>query len=460
MLTLKSKRILLVDDNEAFLNALKSALEQTGATIKTANGGRIAQQIIGLEDFDAIVSDINMPEVNGIELTHYVKRTKPTPVILTTGFAELKETEEAHEVGADAFLAKPFTKEDLLDILRKYLKLEDIQSESSEDTASKDLEFCPISIDDFVSGRQIRYNIFIRLSQGNFVKVAHQGEDLSTDRIRAYKNKNIHFLYLQKDDFRKYVGFNLSLVPLVQSSGAIEKRRKLEFLKHTNEIILTQMMADGVDKDTFEAASVSVNGMVSLVSDHKDLIQMLSSVQAERGYLYSHCVAVSLYGVMIARQIGWTSPMTLFKVAMGGLLHDIGMREIDPSIVDKPRNELTVDQIHALETHPVRGMDILSRVPSIPDDVIQITYQHHEDCLGLGFPLGLNRSRIHPMAKLIAVAETFCTIWGRSPSEKIPALDAVKRTVSLYGDRLDLAFQGGLMRLFGLDPQAPPRSSF
>jgi DNA-binding NtrC family response regulator len=104
-----AKRILVVDDDEIFRTALKSTLEAEGYQIAVAANGKIAQNLIGVETFDSVISDIRMPEVNGIELLHFAKRTRPElPVILMTGFAELEETNEAFQLGANQFLSKPF----------------------------------------------------------------------------------------------------------------------------------------------------------------------------------------------------------------------------------------------------------------------------------------------------------------------------------------------------------------
>lgn len=450
------KRILLVDDNETFLGALKIAFQRTGCVVTTATNGRVAVDLIGLEDFDAIVSDIHMPELNGIQLLHAVKKMRNTPVILTTGFAELKETQEAHELGADGFLAKPFRREDLMSLLMKVLKLED----PAPSTPDLDGEFSRIGIDEFISGSTIRYNIFVRVAKDNYVKVAHEGEDLAIERIRSYMEKKIRYLYLRKEDFRRYVGFNAQLAPMVKANQGVSKEKKLAFLRHTNEIILSQLYSDAIEEDSFQMASTVVQNTTDLLSEASDVFMLLDALKNSGDDLHAHSVGVSLYSVLIAKQTGWTSQATLFKVAMGGLLHDIGLKEIEPEIVRKSREALSAAEVKIFETHPQRGMELLSRVKSVPDDIAQIAYQHHENCLGTGYPKKLSRSRIHPMAKLVSVADKFCELLlGHGGSERYTTKEAAERIAVLHADELDNNFVLSLFQLLRLVPPkhiAPP----
>ena len=112
---MEKKRVLVVDDDEAMRIALRKLLVEEGYEVVDVDGAKSAQNLISLERFDLVISDIRMPEMNGIELLLFIKRTKPIPVILITGFSELTETQEAYTLGADEFIPKPFKREELLE---------------------------------------------------------------------------------------------------------------------------------------------------------------------------------------------------------------------------------------------------------------------------------------------------------------------------------------------------------
>lgn len=455
---ISDKHVLVVDDEDLFRNALASTLKHEGYKVTAVQHGKLAQDVIGLEKVDAVISDINMPGMSGIELLHQLKKTNPElPVVLMTGFSDLKETTEAYDLGAKGFLAKPFKKEELLELLKVILadNLDAKDADVSEE--NQDLNYCKLSIDDFISGKEIKFDIYVRLSATKYVKIAHQGEDMPVERIRAYKGKNIRFLFMRKEDFRKYLGMNLTLLPLVNASDAISKEKKDAFIRHTNEVILENIYLNEVTEETFENAKMIVESSVSLLSDSNDLFGLLKMLNSHTDHLYAHSVAVSMYSVMIAKEMHWTSPANIYKVAMGGLLHDIGKKEVPREILDKARKAMTPEEVKMYETHPYRGMEILNQLSSVPSDVLQIVLQHHENCLGLGYPMKLSKNRTHPMARLVCVANEFCKLVVKGPDgPRMTPHDALQRMHTVQSDRLDSTFFSALMRVFKFSPPSSP----
>lgn len=450
-----SGRILVVDDQELFQGALKSALQREGFEVSSASNVKEALTVIAVEDFVAVITDLNMPGGNGLEILQYVKKHRPSlPVILMTGFADLREAYEAGEKGADGFLAKPFKREELLEALRDCLRS---RTDQKSEPDNQDENFCRLSIEDFVSGRNIQYGIFIRLSSTKYVKIAHQGESLPVDRIRAFKTKGLRHLYMRKEDFRKYVGFNVDLSRAVKASQ-LSKEKKLNFMKHTAEILLEHIRSNDLNQEIYDDAATVVETTVSIFCDDPDAFDLLSLLSSHTDFLYSHSLGVSLYSALIARELKWTSPANLFKVSMGGLMHDIGKKEIDRSILSKSRRELSAEEVKLIETHPIRGLEILSGVRSIPSDVLQIVYQHHENCVGLGYPKRLPGSKIHPMAKVVSVANEFCNLaLASAHGPGIPPKEAIERLIAADAEALDPAAFAALSKAFKFVP--PPRNA-
>jgi HD-GYP domain-containing protein (c-di-GMP phosphodiesterase class II) len=154
---------------------------------------------------------------------------------------------------------------------------------------------------------------------------------------------------------------------------------------------------------------------------------------------------------MICREVGWTASQTLFKAAIAGLMHDIGKKEIDQHLLAKRPGELTESEAELIKTHATRGMEILSDVPSIPPDLIQAVLQHHEDCAGTGYPAGLTKATIQPLARLIAVADELVDLIVPGPGQpRLSPRDALVRLQALHGDKLDPAFVTPLYTILGL----------
>ena len=106
-------KILLVDDDISFRGALMATLEIAGHDITSAENGLEALEVLKENKFDLIISDIQMPKMNGVDLTKEVRKNSQIPIILITGFSQIFETKQAFEIGANDFIPKPFEREDI-----------------------------------------------------------------------------------------------------------------------------------------------------------------------------------------------------------------------------------------------------------------------------------------------------------------------------------------------------------
>ncbi|HKN88278.1 MAG TPA: response regulator [Nitrospiraceae bacterium] len=119
-------RLLIVDDDTAMLTALSAMVEWRvpGATIDTATSGRAALERIAQIDYDAIVSDIKMPEMDGLALMERVLTMRPTtPTLLVTGHGDHELGVKALNAGAYAFIQKPIDREFFVAWLKRAIQL-------------------------------------------------------------------------------------------------------------------------------------------------------------------------------------------------------------------------------------------------------------------------------------------------------------------------------------------------
>ncbi|HWP82302.1 MAG TPA: response regulator [Bacteroidota bacterium] len=115
-------RILVVDDEDALRTVLSSELEGEGYQVASAADGEEAIKLLGAQQFDLILLDIKMPNVDGFEVLKFVKQQAPkTKVIMLTGFADLKNAIESKKLGAEDFVSKPYDLVDLLTTVERVL---------------------------------------------------------------------------------------------------------------------------------------------------------------------------------------------------------------------------------------------------------------------------------------------------------------------------------------------------
>jgi two-component system chemotaxis response regulator CheY len=112
------QRILIVEDSETMRSMLMATLEDLAGPVKVdeAASGFEALRMLPRVRYDLIVTDINMPDINGLELVSFVKRIEQyahVPVIIVSTEGSERDRDKGLELGADAYLVKPFDPEEL-----------------------------------------------------------------------------------------------------------------------------------------------------------------------------------------------------------------------------------------------------------------------------------------------------------------------------------------------------------
>lgn len=119
---MSSKTILYVEDNELNRRIVRDLLRRTSYRLLEAPDGETGIAVARQERPDLILMDVQLPVVSGIEATRTLRAelaTATTPIIAITSFALAGDEEKARQAGATAYLAKPYSPRDLLELIRR-----------------------------------------------------------------------------------------------------------------------------------------------------------------------------------------------------------------------------------------------------------------------------------------------------------------------------------------------------
>lgn len=116
-------RILIVEDSSAMRAFVRAALEEAAVVreVVEASSGFEALRVLPREAFELAIVDINMPDVNGLELIRFMRSSeahKSTPLLVISSESSERDRERGLSLGANAYLAKPFTAEALIGAVR------------------------------------------------------------------------------------------------------------------------------------------------------------------------------------------------------------------------------------------------------------------------------------------------------------------------------------------------------
>ena len=141
MKTAEQSRILIIDDQETIRKSLKLALEREGYLVETAENGREAIRKSKEEFYNMALVDLRLPDMDGIELLTKMRETVPKMVkIIITGYPSLENAIEAVNRGADGYIVKPYTMEDLLRKIKEHLQKQREAKKYSEEKVKEFIE--------------------------------------------------------------------------------------------------------------------------------------------------------------------------------------------------------------------------------------------------------------------------------------------------------------------------------
>src|SRR6185503_5174366 len=126
-------RILVIDDETAIREAIRMTLEYEGYKIDEARSGQDGLDKAGKVPYDAILLDIKMPVLDGIEVLENLKEQKVTsPVVMVSGHGDVHTAVECTKRGAFDFLEKPLNRDKLLLTVRNAVRLRTVEEENIE----------------------------------------------------------------------------------------------------------------------------------------------------------------------------------------------------------------------------------------------------------------------------------------------------------------------------------------
>ena len=118
-----ARRVLIVDDDELVLMALRELLRSEKYEVHTFSRGSAALEKLDQEDFDLLILDIVMPEMDGFELCTQIRErmtaTEITPILFLTAKNQEEDIKRGLEVGASLFLSKPISPHKLLAVIKE-----------------------------------------------------------------------------------------------------------------------------------------------------------------------------------------------------------------------------------------------------------------------------------------------------------------------------------------------------
>ncbi|MDY6789648.1 MAG: response regulator [Thermodesulfobacteriota bacterium] len=462
------KTILFVDDEKSILGITSEYFQRKGYRVVTANNGVEAKKILEQEQIDCCFTDINMPEMNGLELAEHIWITDNTiPVVIMTAYPSLDNTIRTIQNGVVDFLTKPVNLNQMelcaqrvlhqrqLFIENLLLKKE-VEGKTRLEKLNQELlhkvdELHTLNkIMNVFSSIGISSDVFKRLVDMT-VKISHADEShffVIDEKMKTpievtasaadKKSPDIEALISNTDD-RSFTetGINKIIMESVADEMPLLVSRNngtyglpdaiLSFMIVPLVIrdkvfgVLTASIKNGTKRFTendlyylsFMAhnAGFAIENLALYENIYENLFATLyafvNTIEARDPYTRQHSTRVTSIAIVIGKELGCTSEeLDILNVA--GHLHDIGKIGIRDDILLKP-GRLTPEEFEKIKEHPVIGANIVKQLGQW-DREMEVIRCHHERFDGAGYPDGLKGEEIPFLGRILAVADVYDAI--------------------------------------------------
>ena len=291
--------------------------------------------------------------------------------------------------------------------------------------AYKHIRLYQISSKMFEVGKKYDYSIYYQ-NKGKFFKKLLSENAIFDNKIKIFIKKNkIKNLFIKTLDYPKYKKDMEIYVKKILSDENIDISIKADLLHESVSEIINSLLTQKLNYETFKQAESLIEEKTNLLLNDQTASKAILEVTTYDYYTYTHCVNVSTYAMTFALFLN-LSQNIIKLIGKGGLLHDLGKREIPPEIVNK-KGKLTDQEFEIMKKHPTLGVKLLKELGENNKIVLNCVEQHHENLDGSGYPNRLKSKDISIYSQIVKIADIFDALTTkRSYKPPLKTFDAFK----------------------------------
>jgi HD-GYP domain-containing protein (c-di-GMP phosphodiesterase class II) len=270
------------------------------------------------------------------------------------------------------------------------------------------------------------FDTFIHIND-KYILYLRAGDRLTAEKIEKLSGADVFFIREEdRQAYKKYVHSQMADNDL----NVLEKAR---ILRESSYSLVEELFENPDVNEALDQSKELITNFVEFMETYPEAMANLIGLSSHDFYTYNHSLDVCIYSLGLGRAAGYTKKEELEELGRGSLFHDIGKRHVSPDIICKkgPLDDLEWAQ---MKKHPLYGLQILNNYPNASDGVKACVFEHHENHVGNGYPQQLVGQDIHPMARIVAITDTYDAMTTKrtynEPMRPIEALKMMKEKIS------------------------------
>lgn len=415
--------ILIVDDEAELGQILSEYLESINYKSLLAKNADDALKLIQTNKIGVIISDVQMPNKSGIDLYKEFKEKvdikNEIPFVLMTGYADVISVQKAFEMGVNELIAKPFDLE-AVGLVVDYLLGKETAYGSPND------KYFSVPIQEIILSKSSDFSLYLKMHD-KYLRVTKSGQEFTSLRLENFSKKGATHIYLNTTDFAKYTDLQFAIAGTI-GKRPIEEVKKARIMNQLMSSISQSSVAIQLDKKYMTQSIQAFEAYTQVALSQSQLNTIMASITSSSPDMTEQSSLRAIISSSVAALWKWTSPKVQSRIILSALLADIGLKDYH-YLLSKKKFDYTPEESKIFEQHPITSYEILKQIDGIPEEILLVAIQHHENAAGLGFPQKLPRTKIHAYSKLVHGVGLFveCIVAQDDRSDIKKVLDQIYR---------------------------------
>lgn len=287
-------------------------------------------------------------------------------------------------------------------------------------------DFAPFLVDSLVDNSITDFDLFINL-ESHFILYSGNGYKWNRDELTDLLKVGYNSFFIRKTDLPKaHMYGSLVKLPVIDRLQAPSER--IQTIEQVGAKFIQCLYEGELTEACVKKAETIADALVQCIAEDKGSIKFLSGLAEHDYYTYFHSVRVSAYAVAIAVQMGLSDVGLLRAIALGGIFHDVGKKEVPLNVLNKA-GPLTDAEWRMMRSHPTQGFNSIAEtiMAHIPREII---LHHHEKRNGTGYPHGLDSGSLIYEVQIATLADIFDALTSsrcyQNKRSRFEALDFIK----------------------------------
>jgi putative nucleotidyltransferase with HDIG domain len=265
--------------------------------------------------------------------------------------------------------------------------------------------YVTLGLEEIVVGEPLPGAVYLYLDM-RFVTFRAEEDVIDRSTYERLELKKVKNLFILDTDREKFDSWNQGVEPDLPEAVQEESKALNAVREDVHRKMMDIFQSNHPEKIVSETLGASKK-LVDEVMKFPYAVSTLGQLQNYSRGMVDHSINVSVLGVYLAMQMGYSHTLILQHVGMGGLLHDVGKSQVQL----KDDDDATVmDQ--KIRAHPEAGLKLIESQQKVPNEVKMIVAQHHECYDGSGFPKKMRGSNIYDLARIVSIANVFDELVG------------------------------------------------